>query len=683
VTPENSTLTPTTFAPSKFYILGTQQITASTSTSLGTNFFVQVKVAGASGAGVPTGTVSFSTNGNTYGPFTLDTTGSIYIPCGPSTVCDLPIGTYTFTAKYSGDNSFNPSTTTFPFTITKGKINYSALLSSQTPPVNSTIIATAYFNFDPAVVPTGTVTLTRDDTGAVLATGQIGSNGTAVIPFVAAAGNYNVIPSWPGDSNYTAGIVTSYDELIPVATGTVNTTTAMTVSSKTATIGGRTQIVITVTPQSVVKGTSGPSGTVTIRTSNGEQAQPVTIVGGQANTYLSWTSAGPISIYATYNGDTNYNGSGTALTTINVAQATPTVQLQARAGYVAVGSQTSVTANLVSALIGGVATSPTGTVQFYDSVGGAAAVPIGAPQPLNVGNGSSILATLAPVLSAGVNTVTAGYSGDANWTAATSGAVVITVTTPDFTASATPNPLTVAAGQTATIAISSQSILGFSSPISVSCGTLPPGMTCNTATITPGAAGSITLSTTAPGTTMAKASFGPRLAFGVTGTLSLAGLLFFAFPRRRRRLYALSVLAMVGLGAAMTGSLIGCGGSSPATATSLVVTSANTKVASGSAVTLQATVTSANSLTGTVTFYDGGTAIGTASTVTNNVATLSTSSLAVGTHAITAKYSGDSHNLASQSSDVLSQTITGQFMLTLNATAGTPSHPIMVAATLQ
>jgi hypothetical protein len=261
--------------------------------------------------------------------------------------------------------------------------------------------------------------------------------------------------------------------------------------------------------------------------------------------------------------------------------------------------------------------------------------------------------------------------------------VVITVTTPDFTASATPNPLTVAAGETATIAISSQSILGFSSPISVSCGTLAPGMACNTGTIEPGAAGSITLSTTAPGTAAATASLGSRLALGATGTLSLAGLLLVAFPRRRRRLYMLSVLAVVGVGAAMTGALTGCGDSGGATATTLVVTSANTKVASGSAVTLQATVTSTSKLTGTVTFYDGGTAIGTASTVTNNVATLETSSLAVGTHAITAKYSGDSHNLASQSGDVLNQTITGQFTLTLNATAGTSSHPIMVAATLQ
>jgi hypothetical protein len=69
--------------------------------------------------------------------------------------------------------------------------------------------------------------------------------------------------------------------------------------------------------------------------------------------------------------------------------------------------------------------------------------------------------------------------------------------------------------------------------------------------------------------------------------------------------------------------------------------------------------------------------------VDSSVAVLNISTLAVGTHAITAKYSGDSNNLASQSGDVLNQTVTGSFTLVINATAGTVSHPITVPATLQ
>jgi hypothetical protein len=98
-----------------------------------------------------------------------------------------------------------------------------------------------------------------------------------------------------------------------------------------------------VKPAKIVGGTSGPSGTVTLHTSTGLQAAPVTIVGGQVSTFLSWSNAGPVNIYATYDGDANYGGSATGLTTINVGQATPTVQLQASAGYVGVGVQTSIT----------------------------------------------------------------------------------------------------------------------------------------------------------------------------------------------------------------------------------------------------------------------------------------------------------------------------------------------------
>ena len=684
VTPEGSILTPATYAPSRFFILGRQPIVPATAVALGTNFFVQVVVAGNSGGGVATGTVSFATNGKTFGPYPLDHTGSIYVPCGPGTDCDLPIGNYTFTANYSGDSSFKPSTTTFPFTINQGKLNYSVGLSSQAAPANSTVIASVYFNFDPAAVPTGTVSLSRADTGAVLASGNIGSNGVAVIPFVAPSGDYFVKASWPGDSNYSPGILTSYPELTASVTGAVKTTTTLTAASLSATVGGRTQVVVSVKPSKVVTGTSGPSGTVTLHTSNGLQAAPVTIVGGQASTYISWSNAGSSSIYATYDGDSNYGGSATALTTIKVSQATPTVQLQALAGYVGVGAQTSVTATIVSALANSSAAAPTGTIQFYDSIAGGTAVAIGTPQPLNTGNGNTILATLAPILAAGANTITAQYSGDANWTAATSAPVVIQVTNPDFSATATPSPLAVAAGQAATISVNTQSILGFSSPISLSCGTLPVGISCSSATVQPGATGMLTLTTTAPGTSLAStsASLKSRFAVGASGTLSLAGLILLVSPHRRRRFYMLTVLIVISMGALMTGTLVGCGGSS-AKPTNLVITSTNTKVASGLPLALQASITSANNPTGTVTFYDGGTAIGTPSAVSNNSAVLNISSLSVGTHTITAAYSGDSNNQASKSADTLNQTITGQFTLTINATAGTDSHPIAIQTTLQ
>src|SRR5205807_901667 len=73
-------------------------------------------------------------------------------------------------------------------------------------------------------------------------------------------------------------------------------------------------------------------------------------------------------------------------------------------------------------------------------------------------------------------------------------------------------------------------------------------------------------------------------------------------------------------------------------------------------VTFTATVTSgAGTPTGTVTFKDGTTTLGTGARASGR-ATFSTSSLAVGTHSITAVYAG-SGSLGSSTSSALSQTV--------------------------
>lgn len=87
--------------------------------------------------------------------------------------------------------------------------------------------------------------------------------------------------------------------------------------------------------------------------------------------------------------------------------------------------------------------------------------------------------------------------------------------------------------------------------------------------------------------------------------------------------------------------------------------SANPAVASQS-VTFTSTVAAVRGVTavptGSVTFFDGSTSLGSAN-LSGGVATLSSSTLAVGTHSITAQYSGDS-NFHSSTSSVLSEVVT-------------------------
>ena len=86
-------------------------------------------------------------------------------------------------------------------------------------------------------------------------------------------------------------------------------------------------------------------------------------------------------------------------------------------------------------------------------------------------------------------------------------------------------------------------------------------------------------------------------------------------------------------------------------ASSVTVTSSLNPSTIGQPVTFTATVT-ATSPTGTVTFTDGGNQIGMAS-VTNGSASLTTSTLTVGIHSITASYGGDAGNAASVSSTLV------------------------------
>jgi len=81
------------------------------------------------------------------------------------------------------------------------------------------------------------------------------------------------------------------------------------------------------------------------------------------------------------------------------------------------------------------------------------------------------------------------------------------------------------------------------------------------------------------------------------------------------------------------------------------VLSAVSPAAAGTSVTFSATASGSNGvLSGTITFYDGSTAISSAAAINvNGVATYTTSTLSVGSHSITAVYSGDSNNATSTS----------------------------------
>jgi hypothetical protein len=93
-------------------------------------------------------------------------------------------------------------------------------------------------------------------------------------------------------------------------------------------------------------------------------------------------------------------------------------------------------------------------------------------------------------------------------------------------------------------------------------------------------------------------------------------------------------------------------------ATTTTLTSAPDPSSAGQTVVFTATVTSpAGSPTGTVSFFEGSTLLGTATVGAGGVATFTTATLSAGTHTLTATYSGDGNFLGSSGTGT--QTVNG------------------------
>ncbi len=138
-------------------------------------------------------------------------------------------------------------------------------------------------------------------------------------------------------------------------------------------------------------------------------------------------SVGSHSISASYSGDPSFNAaSSTTPLNFTITKAIPGAQLVANNSYNSpVARGQSVMFQLIVGI--GLAPAPTGTVTFYlgNTVLGTATV---APTMFTAPYINSAATLNVTTLPVGTNSITAQYSGDANYEAATSNAVTVTVT---------------------------------------------------------------------------------------------------------------------------------------------------------------------------------------------------------------------------------------------------------------
>jgi FKBP-type peptidyl-prolyl cis-trans isomerase 2 len=552
----------------------------------------------APGAGIPTGTVTFEDGGTPIGTAALGGGGSGFIMTGT-----LAVGEHDITAVYGGDTNFTSSTSsTLSQTVTTASTTTTVAVDVNPSVFGQPVTFTATVSaVSPSTgTPTGTVTF--EDAGVSIGTATLSSGSATFATSTLAVGEHDITAVYAGDTNFTGSTSATLSQTVTTASTT--TTVAADVNPS---VFGQT-VTFTATVSAVAPSIGTPTGTVTFD-DNGVTIGTATLSGGSATLATSTLTIGTHPITVSYSGDTNFTGSTSDTLSQTVNQAASTTTVVSSANPSVFGQTVTFTATVGAAAPG--TGTPTGTVTFED-----AGVSIGTG---TVSGGSASFAAAA--LSVGTHTITAVFSGDSNFTTSTSDTLSQTVnqasTTTGIASSLNPSIFGQSVTFTATVGVTTP---GAGTPT----GTVTfedAGTSIGTATLSSGSA-SFSTTTLAVGTHPITAVYSGDTNFATSTSATLSQTV------------------------------------SQASTTTGITSSLNPSIF-GQSVTFTATVgvttPGAGTPTGTVTFEDAGTSIGTA-TLSGGSASFSTTTLAVGTHPITAVYSGDT-NFATSTSSTLSQTV--------------------------
>jgi Bacterial Ig-like domain (group 3)/FG-GAP-like repeat len=246
---------------------------------------------------------------------------------------------------------------------------------------------------------------------------------------------------------------------------------------------------------------------------------------------------------------------GSLSSAIFLNQGADTLTLSSSLTSAGQGTPVTLTAAIKQNIIGPVAQ---GTVSFY------------ANQTLlstqTVANGSASFTTSG--LPLGSEAITATYSGDPSHNVATASlTVAITAVTPAFALSGpSPAAISLTQGATGTVTLSLAANSTFIGAIQFTCSGAPSESSCNitpaSITLTPGQAATLSavVATTPPNNTYQAKHEEHSPWSPVLGTASLAGLVCFLWPRRRRFPRSASLLAIATLALGISTVMTGCGG---------------------------------------------------------------------------------------------------------------------------
>lgn len=207
---------PNTAQPSMVFAKHTPTITftipgSTTTITYGNSISFTVSVAGpGNGVPEPSGTVTFTRNGTTL-------CNNVAIANGTAScnnITNLPAGTHTITAAYSGDGNYNVGSNTRTVIVNKATPAVTLTASPTTIVLGGSVSFTASVTGVGSAAPSGTVTFTRNGitlcNNVAIASGTASCN-TASLP----AGTHTITATYNGDDNYNTANATTTVTVTP------------------------------------------------------------------------------------------------------------------------------------------------------------------------------------------------------------------------------------------------------------------------------------------------------------------------------------------------------------------------------------------------------------------------------------------------------------------------------------
>jgi hypothetical protein len=483
--------------------------------------------------------------------------------------------------------------------------------------------ATITANAPGAGIPTGTVTFM--DGSTTLGTGTLNGSGVATLNTSSlSVGDHSVTVVYGGDTNFSTSTSSAVDQTVDQ-----DATTSAVASSADPSVFGQS-VTFTATITADAPGSGTPTGSVTFEDGSTDLGTGTLNASGIATFSTSGLSVAGHSITADYGGDTDFNSSDSSALSQTVNQDATTAAIATSANPSVSGQTVTFTATVTANAPG--AGIPTGTVTFLD---GSTTLGTGTL------NGSGVATFNTSSLSVGDHSITAVYGGDTNFSTSTSSSLSQVVDENATTA----------------VVVSSVSPSVFGQQVTF------------TATVTVNAPGS--------GTPTGSVTFDDGSNILGTGTVNGSGIATFSTSSLSVGSHSITAVYSDETDfdfAPSTSSTLSQTVNQDST-TAAVASSVNASVF-GQSVTFTATITAnspgSGTPTGSVTFNDGSTALGTATLNGSGIATFSTSSLSVGSHSITVVYGGDT-DFTSSTSPTLSQTVNPDATTAVAASSADPS----------